>query len=63
MLNFFFSMSEANICNYYSNTVAVISVWKKLNEQSDRPASDGFSPGTRAFENAVAGESRLLVDT
>ena len=30
---------------------------KKLNEQSDRSASDGFLPGTRGFKNSVAGES------
>ena len=34
-----------------------------LNEQSDRPYSDGFLPGTRAFENSVAVESWLLVNT
>ena len=26
-------------------------------QQSDRPALDAFMPGTRAFENSVAGES------
>ena len=34
-----------------------------LNEQSDRPGSDGFLSGTRAFENSVAVESWLLVNT
>ena len=34
------------------------------NEQSDHPASAGFLlPGTRAFENSVAVESWLLVNT
>ena len=36
---------------------------KNLNEQSDHPASDGLLPGIRAFENSVAEESLLLVNT
>ena len=36
---------------------------KKSNQQSDRPALDAFLPGTRAFENSVAGESWRLVNT
>ena len=34
---------------------------KKLNEQSDGSASDGFLPGNRVFENSDAGESWPLV--
>ena len=56
MLNFFFLTNEAIICKYANRANELTNKLTALLQMA-------FLPGTRAFENSVAVESCLLVNT